>query len=158
MINETIKDAVRICRGNARVFLFFSAICLSLFAADFFSRVFVRPQSSNKHYSPPVVQPINLGVSESEISFLLDELFKLPEPEQNAPPPRDIILEAVFGREKALRAVVALRGEALPTERRLVNVGDNVEGWTVAAVQARKVNLTKEGEVREITIFPSKPN
>jgi serine protease inhibitor ecotin len=67
---------------------------------------------------------------------------------------RELFLQAVIASDSVLRAVIVIgetRERAI--SRSTVRVGEEVDGWKITAIEARRVQLTRDGRLKELILF-----
>ena len=91
-------------------------------------------------------------------SRLLTALPELRSAEAEAESkPREIALQGVFAvRSQRTAALVLMPQGDKPLERRNVQIGEEVDGWTVERIAGTRVTLRKGSEVRELVLLRGK--
>lgn len=152
-MREQIRDLWIAGEQHPRVLLSLFGIVTLIFVVDFASRVFVeRDETARAFRAPGAV--VELSRPEAAATQqLINRWFQPPEDKPKEPPPRDIVLEAVFGTPGKLKAAILLKGEGQPTERLVLVQGDKVEGWLLESLEPRRLVLKKDQESRELVLF-----
>jgi len=123
-------------------------------AMDFAGRLFVGRDASLRVFSAPVVTPVPAAIEKSAALASIQRWLPGKPSEAADTKPREIVLQGAFvvaGQPRAALSLVSAVG--LPPQRVKAVVGDVVEGWTIVAIDKRKVVLRRGDESREIWMF-----
>lgn len=152
-MREQIKDLWIAGLQHRKVLLSLFGLVTLIFVVDFASRVFVSRDETARAFRAPSAA-VELSRPEAvETQQRINRWFQPPEEKPKEPPPRDIVLEAVFGIPGKLKAAILLKGEGQPTERLVLVQGDKVEGWLLESLEPRRLVLKKDQESRELILF-----
>ena len=102
----------------------------------------------------PVVTPVPVAIEKSAALASIQRWLPGKPSEAADTKPREIVLQGAFvvaGQARAALSLVSAVG--LPPQRVKAVVGDVVEGWTILAIDKRKVVLRRGEESREIWMF-----
>ena len=130
------------------------AVVALVVAMDFAGRLFVGRDASLRVFSAPAVTPVPAAIEKSAAVAALQRWIPVKVTEIVDSKPREIVLQGVFvvaGQARAALSLVSAVG--LPPQRVRAVVGDVVEGWTILAIDKRKVVLRRGEESREIWMF-----
>jgi hypothetical protein len=152
-VREQIRDLWIAGLQHRKVLLSLFGIVTLIFVVDFTSRVFVSRDETARAFRAPSAAVELSRPEAAETQQRINRWFQPPEEKPKEPPPRDIVLEAVFGIPGKLKAAIMLKGEGQPTERLVLVQGDKVEGWLLESLEPRRLVLKKDQESRELVLF-----
>jgi len=120
---------------------------------DFALRVFVDRGGGERPYVAPKALPVAAQYDGKAASVRLESWFPKAVVQEELKE-RAFALRGVFRSGGASRAMVWIepRGED-PARYVVVNRGDDIEGWRVETIEARKIKLVKGEQTRELEIF-----
>jgi hypothetical protein len=131
-------------------------LALPVILLDFFLRVYVpRDDSLRTFVTPPVVQ-VEPATSPDRLRQQLQQLF--PPPVSTVSAERIMTLQAVFASGTTKSAFIVASSANGQVERIRSPVGHVIDGWTVEAVESRKVVLKRGEERRELVMFGKTAN
>ena len=130
-----------------------SVLVCATMALDFYSRIFVPREPELRVWRAPAPVTIFNAPDAAVVSSALTAW--LPAAPVDQPKPRDIVVQGVFTGNGVRVAALVLRpvGTGIE-ERRLVSVGEQVEGWTVDSIAADSVQLSKGEERKAFKLLP----
>lgn len=136
------------------LFIAVTALCAVLVLPDFSTRVFVGRDSSLRAFKSPDLVVLTAVVSKAKAVESLNVWLPKKVADAAVSKPREIVLQGTFVFAGQARAALSLVSPAgLPPQRFKAVVGDVVEGWTVAAIEIRKIVLRRGDESRELSMF-----
>ena len=121
---------------------------------DFSGRLFVARDASLRVFSAPATAPVPAAIDKLAAMSALQRWLPGKPVAAADTKPREIVLQGVFvvaGQARAALSLVSALG--LPPQRVRVVDGDVVEGWTVIAIEKRKIVLRRGDESRELWMF-----
>lgn len=127
-------------------------VCATM-ALDFHSRIFVPREPELRVWRAPSAATSFSAPDAAVVSSALAAW--LPTAAVDEPKPRDIVIQGVFTGNGVRVAALVLRpiGPGVE-ERRLVSVGEQVEGWTVESIAADFIQLSKGEERKALKLLP----
>ena len=127
-----------------------------LLASDFFGRVYVSRDAELRRFSPPPVPPMPSRLDAEHVTAKLAAWF--PEPaKEDVQPEKSLSLRGVLISRGARKAVVAVVSASGTVEGyQLVSEGQQIENWTVAQIKRVSVSVVRDGETRELQMFPAR--
>lgn len=153
-----IRSFIQDYAKQRRFFGVIFAITLLLAVVDFFSRVFIFRGAERWAFESPAKVSFRASPSPENVDRLLQAWFPPPKIEVVSSAFREVQLEAVFKTPSAQRAAMLILGSSpeQPAERRLVSVGEIIEGWTVSSISLGVVVLQRDGATKEMKLFPTR--
>ncbi|MBM4231539.1 MAG: hypothetical protein FJ184_12475 [Gammaproteobacteria bacterium] len=153
-IGSFIQDYAKQPRFFGVVF----TVALLIAIVDFFSRVLIFRGAERWAFESPAKVSFPESPTPETVDRLLQAWFPPPKPAEVAPAFREVQLEAVFKTPTVQRAAMLILGSspAQPAERRLVSVGEIIEGWTVSSISLGIVVLHRDGATKEMKLFPAR--
>jgi len=154
LISEARETAKHYPRLFAGVLLLTALIFSIRLVADFW----VHRSDSLRVFEAPEVKAYPGSASKQWLLEKIDRWFPATATNSGVAQvvERQILLQAIYGERKQLNAVFILKGEGTPDERVTLVIGQMVEGWTVKAVQRKRVIMSKGDQARELVLFPAK--
>ena len=143
-------------KRNKRLFIWVIGVLTIFFSLHFSFRVFVSRDDELRQFSAPEVRPLATSVGIEAIRARLDVALPAPPSPQEvaAAQPREIALQGVFvSKRRRIAALVLLPQGEKPLERKNLEVGGEIDGWTVEVVAATTVTLKKGSETQELVMF-----
>ena len=139
---------------SRRLLVVVAALVAVFVLPDFSNRVFVGRDSSLRAFKAPDLVVLTAVVSKAKAVESLNAWLPKKAADVAESKPREIVLQGTFVVSGQARAALSLVSPAgLPAQRVKAVVGDVVEGWTVAAIELRKIILKRGDESREILMF-----
>lgn len=81
-----------------------------------------------------------------------------PKAEAETKVEKTLVLQGVIGTAAARKAVIAVSSaEGAFETRRVLSVGDEVEGWKVSKIDRSSAELMRGGEQKVLRMFPTRP-
>jgi hypothetical protein len=150
-------SVVRILRERWRVFVFgWALLVLPWILSDFFLRVHVPRDGSLRAFAEPAELQVEPAIGLGELRQQLQQLF--PPPVSTVNTERVMTLQAVFSSGTTKSAFISAAAPDGQVERIRAPVGHVIDGWTVDAVESRKVILKRGEERRELVMFGKTAN
>lgn len=151
-----INSLIREYAGQPRFFGAVFVVLLLMATGDFLSRVLVLRETDRWAFAAPPKVTFPAAPSLDVVDGLMLRWFPPPKVEESTPAFREVQLEAVFKTPAVQRAAMLVLGATpdQPAERRLVSVGEIIEGWTVSSISLGMVVLTRDNETKELKLFP----
>ncbi len=158
-MKELLSTWLPALRGHSRFFAWLAALVCVLCLVDFMLRVYVGRDAESRKFTAPAMPAMPSDEAGTTIrSRLVAALPEVRPPEAEAEvKPREIALQGVFAVRGLRTAALVLlpQGDKL-TERRNVKTGEEIDGWLVEQIAARRVTLRKGSEVRELVMLRGK--
>jgi hypothetical protein len=129
-----------------------------LFLYDASGRVFVARDATLRKFDAPAVPAAPALVSAARVEQALKDWFPVPVTAQAAAQ-KKLGLQAVLGANGKLRAVIAvMSAEGVFETRRVVALGEDIEGWKLTNIERASVTLVRdsEAEPKVLKMFPSR--
>lgn len=130
-------------------------LVMFLSSVDFQNRLWVGRDESLRVFSAPAAAPVPAAIDKLTAMGSLQKW--LPRKTINVvdTKPREIVLQGSFGAStgQARAALSLVSAVGLPSQRVKAVVGDVVEGWTIVAIEKRKIVIRRGDESREIWMF-----
>lgn len=139
--------------GEHRSVLVVSALLVAVFAlVDFRSRIFVgRDRALREFIAPQVKFALPVVPRDRVLSDLTKWVGQDPATQVR---PREIVLQGIFFVGSVPRAALSLVAvDGRPPQRVKVGLGDEVEGWKIEAIEARRLLISRDSESRELVLF-----
>jgi hypothetical protein len=128
------------------------ALCIAG-ALDFRSRIHVPREPALRVWRAPTDSSAFSFPDQASVSAKLG--VWLPAAPTDEPKPRDILVQGVFTGNGVRAAALVLRPVGSGAEeRRLISVGEQVEGWVVESINANSVLLSKGEERKALKLLP----
>ncbi len=128
------------------------ALCVAG-AFDFVSRIHVPREPALRVWRAPPAASAFSFPDQTSVSAKLS--VWLPAAPTDEPKPREILVQGVFTGNGVRAAALVLRPVgAGAEERRLIAVGEQVEGWVVESINANSVLLSKGEERKALKLLP----
>jgi hypothetical protein len=140
--------------SKSAVIAIVAVLCASV--ADFFSRVVVIREKNSVTFSNDFRQSeVPVDTAQTILARISKWIpLDVAQSASASLSPDQLLLSAVLlerSRERAVIAVLGPSGELLRFAR--VSVGDEIEGWNVQYIEARKVILRREQVSHELSLF-----
>ncbi len=155
---DALRDLWRDFAGQPRFFGVALGVLTLAAVFDFASRALVLRGVDKWAFSAPAKVTFPVSPTLEVVDRLMQGWFPPPKVEEAAPAFREVQLEAVFKTPSAQRAAMIILGAtpSQPAERRLVSVGEVIEGWTVSSIDLGLVVLKREADTKELKLFPAR--
>lgn len=161
MIRSALARAKEIYRGNSAAWRALSVFLLLVAMLDFLLRVVVfrddqarvvdlpKPVATKSRPTPEVVA--------QRLAVVLPAAAGAAQ--GGAAIEKDLRLLGVFSTQGVIAAVVQLSspGAEEPPVTRIAREGEDLEGWTVEAIEPRRLRLVRGEQSRELVLFKGKP-
>ena len=126
------------------------AVAISIL--DFRSRLYVSRASEIREFSAPVIPSIAAPTPRSVV--VREVAAWVGEDESFNVKPRELVLQGIFFTTAGPRAALSLvDANGRSPQRVRAVVGDEVEGWKIEAIEARRVIIRRGSESRELVLF-----
>lgn len=157
-MKDIVDSWILLATARKRMFVAIVVVVLTACLVDFLLRVHVPQDDELRKFAAPTVRPFPRTDSADFIQKRLAAV--LPEPVSASDAPavaREISLQGIFvsSRQRIAVLVLAPQGDKA-LERRTLQRGGEIEGWTVRAISRSAVTLQKGSELRELLMFPGK--
>lgn len=124
---------------------------------DFFLRIFVGRGAELRPYQAPVAAAAPAPFDAKAASERLESWLPKAAAKEDIIQERTLALTGVFRSGGSVRATIFLEPSgSLRGQYVLVSRGDEVDGWRVERIEARRVSLSKGDQVRELEMFKMK--
>lgn len=157
-MKEIFSRGLLLVRARHRVFMAIGGFVLTAYLLDFVLRVYVPRDDELRKFVTPTLRPFPKTDSVDVIQQRLAAVLPEPASASDAPAAtREISLQGIFGssRQKSAVLVLAPQGDQ-PLERRTLQRGGEIEGWSVQTISRSAVTLQKGSERRELRMFRGK--
>ena len=137
------------------------AILWLMFFYDIGMRVFVPRDATLRKFDAPTVPQLPVPTASAAIEAALKGWFPPPEVPKELQR-KNLALQGVLGAKGTKKAVLlVLTPEGAFESRRVVAVGEELEGWKLTEIERASVTLvrTEDGkqEIKTLKMFPSRP-
>ena len=125
---------------------------------DFAMRPFAGRDATLRSFSAPPVATVPTLPQPPDVEAALKGWFPVVGPPKAAP--KKLALQAVWGAAGKLKAVIAVfSAEGAFETRRVMVMGESVEGWKISQIDRSSVTLVRDDESQEtklLKMFPSR--
>lgn len=155
-MNARFREWLELISQRRTFFVSFVVLIFGACVLDFLVRVYIPRDEALRQFTAPTVESLPPRNEGSAIRARLD--IALPPPKSSEDlseaPPREIVLQGVFiSKGKKVASMVLLPQGDKPLERKIVEIGGEIDGWSVEHIDNRKVGLSKGTERKELVMF-----